>query len=55
MVPLPESEKSEIIRLLSTGPPLPEQWREDYTSFFEQVRNASYAGWRSGLMQELDA
>ena len=28
---------------------------EDYTSFFEQVRNKSYAGWRSGLMQELDA
>jgi type III restriction enzyme len=26
---------------------------EDYTSFFEQVRNTSYAGWRSGLMQEL--
>jgi type III restriction enzyme len=27
---------------------------EDYTSFFEQVRNKSYAGWRSGLMQELE-
>ena len=26
---------------------------EDYTSFFEHVRNESYAGWRSGLMQEL--
>ena len=26
---------------------------EDYTGFFEQVRNRSYAGWRSGLMQEL--
>jgi len=25
----------------------------DYGSFFEQVRNKSYAGWRSGLMQEL--
>ena len=39
-----------------------ESWRyhfyflspEDYTSFFEQVRNDSYPGWRSGLMQELD-
>jgi type III restriction enzyme len=28
---------------------------EDYTSFFEQVRNQSYAGWQSGLMQELAA
>lgn len=27
MVPLTESEKSELIRLLSTGQPLPEQWR----------------------------
>jgi len=26
---------------------------EDYTSFFEQVRNTSCAGWTSGLMQEL--
>jgi type III restriction enzyme len=26
---------------------------EDYTGFFEQVRNRSYAGWRSGLMQGL--
>ena len=26
---------------------------EDYTSFFEQVRDRNYAGWRSGLMQEL--
>jgi type III restriction enzyme len=28
---------------------------EDYTSFFEQIRNTSYVGWRSGLMQELEA
>ena len=27
MVPLTEAEKSELIRLLSTGQPLPEQWR----------------------------
>jgi site-specific DNA-methyltransferase (adenine-specific)/adenine-specific DNA-methyltransferase len=27
MIPLTESEKSELIRLLSTGQPLPEQWR----------------------------
>ena len=27
----------------------------DYASFFEQIRNKSYAGWRSGLMQELDS
>lgn len=27
---------------------------EDYTSFFEYVRNQSYAGRWSGLMQELD-
>lgn len=27
MVPLTESEKTEIIRLLGTGQPLPEQWR----------------------------
>lgn len=27
MVPLTESEKSELIRLLSTGQPLPERWR----------------------------
>lgn len=26
---------------------------EDYTSFFEQVRSGKYAGWKSGLMQEL--
>jgi hypothetical protein len=40
-----------------------EQWRYhfyflspgDYTSFFEQIRNTSFAGWRSGLMQELEA
>ena len=46
-------------RLKASGEP----WRyhfyflspEDYTSFFEHVRNESYAGWRSGLMQELDA
>jgi len=46
-------------RLIEAGEP----WRyhfyflspEDYTSFFEQVRDKSYAGWRSGLMQELDA
>ncbi|HYN82781.1 MAG TPA: DEAD/DEAH box helicase family protein [Gemmatimonadaceae bacterium] len=28
---------------------------DDYTSFFERVRNGNYAGWRSGLMQELNA
>ena len=46
-------------RLIEAGEP----WRyyfyflspEDYTSFFGQVRNKSYGGWRSGLMQELDA
>lgn len=46
-------------RLKESGEP----WRyhfyflspEDYTSFFEHVRNESYVGWRSGLMQELDA
>jgi type III restriction enzyme len=40
-----------------------EKWRyhfyflspEDYTRFFEQVRDKSYAGWRSGLMQNLGA
>ena len=40
-----------------------EKWRyhfyflspENYTSFFEQVRKGSYAGWRSGLMQELSS
>jgi type III restriction enzyme len=45
-------------RLIEAG----EAWRyhfyflspEDYTSFFEQVRDKSYAGWRSGLMQELE-
>lgn len=26
---------------------------EDYASFFTQVRNTTYKGWRSGLMQEL--
>lgn len=26
---------------------------ENYTSFFEKVRNRQYAGWRSGLMQAL--
>jgi type III restriction enzyme len=44
-------------RLEDTGEP----WRyyfyflspEDFTSFFEQVRNETYAGWPSGLMQEL--
>jgi len=38
-----------------------EKWRyhfyflspENYTSFFEQVRKKTFAGWRSGLMQEL--
>lgn len=25
----------------------------DYASFFEQIRNASYGGWKSGLMQDL--
>ena len=28
---------------------------EEYSNFFEQVRNGSYAGWRSGLMQVLEA
>ena len=28
---------------------------ENYTTFFEQVRKGSYAGWWSGLMQELSA
>jgi type III restriction enzyme len=28
---------------------------KDYTSLFEQVRNGTYAGWRAGLMQELEA
>jgi type III restriction enzyme len=40
-----------------------EKWRyhfyilspENYTSFFEQVRKGNYAGWRSGLMQELSS
>jgi type III restriction enzyme len=40
-----------------------ESWRyhfyflspENYTNFFEQVRKSTYAGWRSGLMQELQA
>jgi type III restriction enzyme len=44
-------------RLATAGEP----WRyhfyflspEDYTHFFEQVRNKSIATWRSGLMQEL--
>ena len=27
---------------------------EDYTSFFVQVRNKTYEGWRSGLMQALN-
>ena len=27
---------------------------QDYTRFFDHVRNTSYAGWRSGLMQELN-
>jgi len=27
---------------------------EDYPSFFQQVRDKSYAGWKSTLMQELD-
>jgi type III restriction enzyme len=26
---------------------------DDYTKFFERIRAGSYAGWRSGLMQEL--
>jgi type III restriction enzyme len=26
---------------------------EDYTSFFDRVRTGGYAGWRSGLMQQL--
>ena len=26
---------------------------EDYTYFFEKVREGKYAGWKSGLMQEL--
>lgn len=44
-------------RLAEAGEP----WRyhfyflspEDFTSFFEQVRNDTYSGWKSGLMQEL--
>jgi type III restriction enzyme len=44
-------------RLIEEGKP----WRyyfyflspEDYSSFFEQVRNKTYAGWPSGLMQGL--
>jgi type III restriction enzyme len=28
---------------------------EDYTSFFEQIKNKTYQGWRSALMQGLDA
>jgi type III restriction enzyme len=28
---------------------------EDYTSFFQQVRNNDYVGWQSGLMQALAA
>jgi type III restriction enzyme len=44
-------------RLKQSGEP----WRyhfyflspEDYTSFLEHIRDGSYAGWRSGLMQEL--
>jgi hypothetical protein len=26
---------------------------EDYTSFFDKARDMNYAGWKSGLMQEL--
>lgn len=26
---------------------------EDYTHFFEKVRDGKYAGWKSGLMQTL--
>jgi type III restriction enzyme len=45
-------------RLIEVGEP----WRyyfyflspEDYTSFFEQVRDKTYKGWRSGLMHELE-
>ncbi len=44
-------------RLTAAGEP----WRydfyflspEDFTNFFGRVRTGSYAGWRSGLMQEL--
>lgn len=40
-----------------------EKWRyhfyflspEDFTSFFEHVRNMTYSDWRSGLMQQLSA
>jgi type III restriction enzyme len=28
---------------------------DDFTSFFEQIRARTFAGWRSSLMQELDA
>ncbi len=28
---------------------------ENYTGFLEQIRNGNYVGWRSGLMQELEA
>jgi type III restriction enzyme len=46
-------------RIIEAG----EQWRyhfyflspEDYTSFLQQVRDKTYAGWKSGLMQELTA
>ena len=28
---------------------------DDYTNFFEQIRINQYAGWRSSLMQEMQA
>lgn len=40
-----------------------EKWRyhfsflspDDFTSYFQQIRDKSYAGWKSGLMQELQS
>jgi hypothetical protein len=64
--PTPSSVRSYLASASRRGSPpafedAGEPWRyhfyclspEDYTSFFEQVRNTSYAGWTSGLMQEL--
>ena len=57
---LPDDEIQEINKRLKAKS---EPWQyhfyflspEDYTKFFQRIKANDYAGWRSTLMQELNA
>jgi hypothetical protein len=65
MTPQTDAEKDELKAFLDAGSALPEKWlhrlfpngrkAESVGKEYRLVYEGSYAGWRSGLMQELSS